>query len=110
MNDATDERIRSRIAGCDVMLYMKGSPLFPQDGFSARVVQILHQLGVSFQSDDILQDPALRDGLKTFSSSSKIPQLYVKGELVGDGDAVAALYESGELQKFLAKRGVPVKT
>ena len=94
-------RIKQDIGENDVVLYMKGTPVFPQCGFSAAVVQVLSQLGVKFKGIDILSDPALRQGVKDFSQWPTIPQLYVKGEFVGGSDILMEMYESGELQQML---------
>src|SRR5277367_3919239 len=94
-------RIELEIAENPVMLYMKGTAMFPQCGFSARVVQILNHLGVPFTTANVLEDPALRDGIKQFSSWPTIPQLYVGGEFVGGCDIIKEMYASGELQKLL---------
>jgi monothiol glutaredoxin len=85
---------------------MKGNPMFPQCGFSARVVQILKHSGVSFESVNVLEDPEIRDGIKVFSDWPTIPQLYVKGEFVGGCDIVTEMFQSGELQALLAEKGV----
>jgi monothiol glutaredoxin len=106
---AIDERIKQQIGGDDVVLYMKGTPVFPMCGFSAQVVQVLSQAGVPFQSYNILDDMDLRDGLKKFSNWPTFPQLYVKGELVGGCDIVREMAASGELQQLLAEKGVPHK-
>ncbi len=106
---AIDERIKQQIEGDDVVLYMKGTPVFPMCGFSAAVVQVLSQTGVPFQSYNILDDMDLRDGLKKFSNWPTFPQLYVKGELVGGCDIVREMAASGELQQLLAEKGVPNK-
>ena len=106
---AIDERIKQQIGGDDVVLYMKGTPVFPMCGFSAAVVQVLSQAGVSFQSYNILDDMDLRDGLKKFSKWPTFPQLYVKGELVGGCDIVREMHASGELREFLAEKGVTQK-
>ncbi len=100
------DRIRRDVSENDVVLYMKGTPVFPQCGFSAAVVQILTQLGVKFKGLDVLMDPSLREGIKEFSDWPTIPQLYVKGEFVGGCDIVREMYESGELQQHLARQGV----
>lgn len=100
------DRIASDIAANDVVLYMKGTPVFPQCGFSAAVVQILSTSGVKFKAFDVLQDPELRNGIKEFSNWPTIPQLYVKGEFVGGCDIIKEMYESGELTGFLADKGV----
>lgn len=107
MNDSVAERIRRDLAENDVVLYMKGTPVFPQCGFSAAVVQVLSLLGVKFKGIDILVDPSLRDGIKSFSNWPTLPQLYVKSEFVGGCDIVREMYESGELQELLAAKGVP---
>ena len=96
-----DDRIREQIQGDDVVLYMKGTPVFPMCGFSAQVVQVLSQAGVPFQSYNILDDMELRQGLKEFSSWPTFPQLYVKGELVGGCDIVEEMYDSGELAELV---------
>ena len=100
------ERIEQDIKGTDVVLYMKGTPVFPQCGFSAAVVQVLSTVGVKFKGVNILEDPGLRQGLKEYSNWPTFPQLYVKGELVGGCDIVREMYESGELQTLLADKGV----
>ncbi len=100
------ERITQDISDNDVVLYMKGSPVFPQCGFSAAVVQILTMLEVKFKGIDVLTDPSLRDGIKQFSEWPTIPQLYVKGEFVGGCDIVREMYEAGELAELLRSKGV----
>jgi monothiol glutaredoxin len=103
------DKITQQIQGDDVVLYMKGTPVFPMCGFSAAVVQVLSNLGVPFQSYNILDDMELRQGLKEFSNWPTFPQLYVKGELVGGCDIVREMYEAGELGDFLAEKGVAAK-
>jgi monothiol glutaredoxin len=88
------------------MLYMKGTPMFPQSGFSARVVQILSHLQVPFQSANVLEDMELREGIKEFSQGPTVPQLYVKGEFVGGCDIVMEMFQSGELESLLEEKGV----
>lgn len=100
------ERIRQEISEHSVVLYMKGSPVFPQCGFSAAVVQILSEIGVRFKGVDVLSDPSLRDGIKHFSEWPTIPQLYVKGEFVGGCDIVREMYQSGELETLMTSKGV----
>ncbi|MFQ5783933.1 MAG: Grx4 family monothiol glutaredoxin [Alphaproteobacteria bacterium] len=100
------ERIRQEIADSAVVLYMKGSPVFPQCGFSAAVVQILSELGVKFKGVDVLADPALRQGIKSFSDWPTIPQLYIKGEFVGGCDILREMYQTGELDDLLEAKGV----
>ena len=107
MSDPTIERIQSEITENAVMLYMKGNAMFPQCGFSARVVQILTHLGVPFQTANVLEDAELRDGIKQFSNWPTIPQLYVKGEFVGGCDIVTEMFQSGELASLLAEKGIP---
>jgi len=106
MTNPVRERIASDIQDNDVVLYMKGSPVFPQCGFSATVVQILTQMGVKFKGIDVLVDPSLRQGIKEFSNWPTIPQLYVKGEFVGGCDIIREMYESGELAELLRTKGV----
>ena len=103
------ERIRDDITSNPVVLYMKGTPVFPQCGFSAGVVQVLSQLGVKFKGIDILTDPSLRQGIKEFSAWPTIPQLYVKGEFIGGADIVREMYQSGELQELLQSQGVEAR-
>jgi monothiol glutaredoxin len=89
------------------VLFMKGTPLFPQCGFSSRAIAILEHLGVEYDSADVLQDAELRQGIKAFSDWPTIPQLYVKGEFVGGSDIMMEMFESGELHELLAEKGVP---
>jgi monothiol glutaredoxin len=97
------ERIKQQVTGHSVVLYMKGSPSFPQCGFSANAVRILNALGVNdFFSVDILQDPEIRQGIKDYANWPTIPQLYVNGELVGGSDIMTEMYQSGELKTLLA--------
>ena len=105
-NNPVIQRIQQDISDNDVVLYMKGTPVFPQCGFSAAVVQVLSELGVKFKGIDVLTDPSLRQGIKEFSSWPTIPQLYVKGEFVGGCDIVREMYSSGELRELLQTRGV----
>ena len=106
MADTVFARIQDEIATHPVMLYMKGNAMFPQCGFSARVVQILSHMNVPFQTANVLEDPALRDGVKAFSNWPTIPQLYVKGELVGGCDIVTEMYQSGELETLFTQHGI----
>jgi monothiol glutaredoxin len=94
------DRIKDEINGTDVVLFMKGNPMFPQCGFSAAVVGALSAMQVKFKGVDVLQDPEIREGIKAYSSWPTIPQLYVKGEFVGGCDIVKEMYEAGELQKL----------
>jgi monothiol glutaredoxin len=93
------EKIRKVIKENSVMLFMKGSPDFPQCGFSGRVVQILEVCGAEFGSADVLMDPELREGIKAYSNWPTIPQLYIRGELIGGSDIVMEMHENGELKK-----------
>ncbi len=99
-------RIRDEIGKNDVLLFMKGTPVFPQCGFSAAVVECLSELGVKFHGINILVDPELRQGIKEFSQWPTIPQLYVKGEFVGGCDIVREMFESGELEQLFKDKGV----
>ena len=104
-----ENRIRALIDGNDVVLFMKGTPVFPQCGFSATVVQMLSLLGVRFKGFDVLEDPEVRQGIKQLSDWPTIPQLYVKGEFVGGCDIVREMYETGELSELLSTKGVGVE-
>lgn len=106
MDQNTKDRIEQDIKGNDVVLYMKGTPMFPQCGFSAAVVQVLSSIGVRFKGVNILEEPALRTGLKEYSNWPTFPQLYVKGELVGGCDIIREMYEAGELQALLKDNGI----
>ncbi len=110
MDNLVADRIRQEIEGNDVVLYMKGRPVFPQSGFSAAVVQVLSHLSVKFKGVDVLQDPVLPQGVKEFCYWPTIPQLYVKGEFVGGCDIVREMAEAGELEALLAEKGVPYQT
>ena len=110
MSNPVFERIQSEITDNPVMLYMKGNAMFPQCGFSARVVQILSHMGVPFQTANVLEDPQLREGIKQFSNWPTVPQLYVKGEFVGGCDIVTEMFQSGELETLLTEKGVSHST
>ena len=110
MSEATVfDRIKGEISANDVVLYMKGTPVFPQCGFSAAVVQILSHMGVKFKGVDVLSDPSVRQGIKEFSNWPTIPQLYVKGEFIGGCDIVREMFETGELKQLFEEKGVPVR-
>lgn len=109
MDETVTKRIEQEIAESDVVLFMKGTPVFPQCGFSAAVVQVLSHLGIKFKSVDVLQDPGLRQGIKEFANWPTIPQLYVKGEFVGGCDIVREMFQSGELQQYLQDQGIDAK-
>jgi len=106
MSNSAQDRIRSDVADNDVVLFMKGTPVFPQCGFSAAVVEILSELGVKFKGVNVLADPEIRQGIKEFSNWPTIPQLYVKGEFVGGCDIIREMFEADELAPFFAERGV----
>jgi monothiol glutaredoxin len=98
----TQEKIRTQVTNDDVVLYMKGTPQSPQCGFSAATVQLLTACGVQeFTAVDVLADPEIRDGIKSYSNWPTVPQLYIKGEFVGGADIVRDMYEQGELQKLI---------
>jgi monothiol glutaredoxin len=100
------DRIRDEISKNDVLLFMKGTPVFPQCGFSAAVVDALSEVGVKFHSINILVDPEMREGIKAFSQWPTIPQLYVKGEFVGGCDIIREMAETGELEQLLKDKGI----
>tara|TARA_Y100001001_G_scaffold134185_2_gene134652 strand:- start:126 stop:464 length:339 start_codon:yes stop_codon:yes gene_type:complete len=106
MQNVVFDRIKQDINNNDVTLYMKGTAVFPQCGFSAAVVQILSVLGVEFHSIDVLADNDIRQGIKDFNNWPTIPQLFVKGEFVGGCDIIREMYETGELQTLLKDKGV----
>ena len=100
MSNATD-RIDELVKKNDVVLFMKGTALFPQCGFSSRAIAILDRLGAAYETVDVLQDPEIRQAIKEYSEWPTIPQLYVKGEFVGGSDIMMEMYENGELQELL---------
>ena len=102
----TNQRIADIVNTNDVVLFMKGTPLFPQCGFSSKAIAILDHLGVQYESVDVLQDMEIRQGIKAFSDWPTIPQLYVKGEFVGGSDIMMEMFEAGELQQLVANAGV----
>ena len=106
LDDTTRERIQTEVDANDVLLFMKGTPVFPQCGFSAAVIQVLSHLQVKFSSINVLEDPDIRDGIKQYSEWPTIPQLYVKGEFVGGCDIIREMYETGELETFLDEKGL----
>jgi monothiol glutaredoxin len=107
-NNPVFQRIRNDIEKNDVVLYMKGTPVFPQCGFSAAVVQVLTHLGVKFKGVNVLEDPEIREGIKKFADWPTVPQLYVKGEFVGGCDIMREMYESGELEELMKSKSVAV--
>lgn len=100
------DRIRSDISQNDIVLYMKGSAVFPQCGFSAAVVQVLDNLHLRYKDIDVLSEPDLRQGIKDFTNWPTIPQLYIKGEFIGGCDIVREMYANGELQQLLQDKGL----
>lgn len=106
LDEATKERINQEVSSNDVVLFMKGSAVFPQCGFSATAVQILSHLNIKFNSIDVLSDPSIREGIKEFSQWPTIPQLYVKGEFVGGCDIMREMFETGELQSLFSEKQV----
>lgn len=106
MSNPVFERIQQDISDNEVVLFMKGTPVFPQCGFSAAVVQVMSHMGVRFKGINVLEDPGLRQGIKDFSSWPTIPQLYVKGEFVGGCDIIREMFQSGELQELLDQKGI----
>ncbi len=108
MTNPAFERIKADIKSNPVVLYMKGTPVFPQCGFSARVVQILSHIGVPFKGVNVLEDMEIREGIKAYANWPTIPQLYVQGEFVGGCDIVMEMFQAGELQSMLKEKGIPV--
>ena len=108
-HNPTIDRIKQDLSANDVVLFMKGTPVFPQCGFSAAVVQVLSHIGVPFKGIDILADPELREGIKVFSNWPTIPQLYVKGEFVGGCDIIREMFETGELMEYMNTNGINVQ-
>ena len=106
MTNPVQELIEREINEHDVVLFIKGTPVFPECGFSSLVVQVLSHLGVKFRGIDVLSDPALRQGIKDFSDWPTVPQLYVKGEFVGGCDIIREMFQTGELAQLMATRGV----
>ena len=106
MSDGAMQRIGDLVSSNDVLLFMKGTPLFPQCGFSSKAVAILEHFNVEFGSVDVLQDPEIRGGIKQFSDWPTIPQLYVMGEFVGGSDIMMEMYEAGELHALMNEKGL----
>lgn len=103
---SVNEKIDGVVKSNDVVLFMKGTPLFPQCGFSSRAVAILDHLGLKYETVDVLQDGEIRQGIKEYSDWPTIPQLYVKGEFLGGSDIMMEMYEAGELQSMVEKEGL----
>ncbi len=109
MTNPAFERIESDVKSNPVVLFMKGTPVFPQCGFSARVVQVLSHLGVPFKGVNVLEDMEIREGIKAYANWPTIPQLYVKGEFVGGCDITREMFQAGELQQLFADKGIAAK-
>lgn len=109
MTDATQKAIDDAVKANDVVLFMKGTPTFPQCGFSSVVVQVLDYLGVDYVSTNVLENSDIREGIKVYSDWPTIPQLYVKGEFVGGCDIVKEMFEAGELKQLFADKGVAME-
>ncbi|MEI6419387.1 MAG: Grx4 family monothiol glutaredoxin [Sphingomonadales bacterium] len=103
---SVNERISTLVTSNDVVLFMKGTPIFPQCGFSSQAVAVLERLDVAFHSVDVLADPEIRQGIKAYSDWPTIPQLYIKGEFVGGSDIMMEMYQAGELEQLLTESGV----
>ena len=110
MDENTRQRIQTEVDTNDVLLFMKGTPVFPQCGFSAAVIQVLSHLQVKFNSVNVLEDMDIREGIKHYSDWPTIPQLYVKGEFVGGCDIIREMFETGELSTFLAEKGIDLSS
>ena len=110
MSNPVHDRIQNEVSSNDVLLFMKGTPVFPQCGFSAAAVHILSDIGVKFKAIDVLKDPEIRQGIKEFSNWPTVPQLYVKGEFVGGSDILREMYENDELVPFLTEKGVALES
>lgn len=110
MDENTRQRIQTEVDTNDVLLFMKGTPVFPQCGFSAAVIQVLSHLQVKFNSVNVLEDMDIREGIKHYSDWPTIPQLYVKGEFVGGCDIIREMFDTGELSTFLAEKGIELSS
>jgi monothiol glutaredoxin len=106
MSTDVHDRIATLVNSSDVVLFMKGTPFFPQCGFSSTAVAILERLGVAFEGVDVLADPEIRSGIKEYSDWPTVPQLYVKGEFVGGSDIMMEMFQAGELQALVAEAGI----
>lgn len=109
MSDDIQTSIDNAVKGNDVLLFMKGTPTFPQCGFSSVVVQVLDYLGVEYQAVNVLEDQGVREGIKAYSNWPTIPQLYVKGEFVGGCDIVKEMFEAGELKDYMTEKGIEME-
>lgn len=106
MTDAISDRIKNTVAKNDIVLYMKGTPTFPQCGFSSTVVQIFDYLGAEYASVNVLDDPEVRQGIKDFNNWPTVPQVFVKGDFIGGCDIMREMFETGELKALLLEKGV----
>ena len=104
-----NERIKGQLSEFPLLLYMKGTPDFPQCGFSANIVGILDYFGIEYQSYNVLEDNELREGIKTFSDWPTIPQIYIKKEFIGGCDIIKEMFENGELKKVFDEKGIGYK-
>ena len=109
MSDDVQTSIDNAVKSNDVLLFMKGTPTFPQCGFSSVVVQVLDYLGVEYQAVNVLDNQDVREGIKTYSDWPTIPQLYVKGEFVGGCDIIKEMFEAGELKEYLDEKGIEME-
>lgn len=109
MSDAVQAEIAEAVKSNEILLFMKGTPTFPQCGFSSVVVQVLDYLGAEYQAVNVLDDMSVREGIKVFSDWPTIPQLYVKGEFVGGCDIIKEMFESGELRDYLTEKGISLE-
>ena len=105
---SVQDQIAKTVTETDVVLYMKGTPTFPQCGFSSTVVQVLDYLGADYESVNVLEDPEIRQGIKAYNNWPTIPQVFVKGEFIGGCDIVREMFESGELRQLMESKGVPL--
>lgn len=109
MSEDVQASIDNAVKGNDVLLFMKGTPTFPQCGFSSVVVQVLDYLGVEYQAVNVLENQDVREGIKTYSDWPTIPQLYVKGEFVGGCDIIKEMFEAGELKEYMTEKGIEME-
>jgi len=108
MTDAVTDRIKNTVTNNDVVLYMKGTPTFPQCGFSSTVVQIFDYLGAEYATVNVLEDPEVRQGIKDFNNWPTVPQVFVKGEFIGGCDIMREMFETGELKALLSEKGIAI--
>jgi len=110
MSASAQDSIRKTVNGNDVVLFMKGTPVFPQCGFSSTVVQILDYVGVDYEAINVLDDPEIRQGIKDYNNWPTIPQIFVKGEFIGGCDIMREMFENGELKTLLTEKNVPISS